>query len=108
MAKYLQIRPSDLIEIPHQLTNTRFDFDAAVVDFMIWLEGKQEEQKIGKVGKQPGKGETWVPKYATTADIFKEYGDGAHGASQPDKLQVDSDALAAISQAIADRAETQF
>lgn len=48
--------------------------DEAVVDLMLWVEGKAAERKIGKASeKQPGKGQAWVPKYASIADILAEY-----------------------------------
>lgn len=61
-------------------SSLRFSVDEAVTDFMLWLDAKQDERKIGKVGKQPGKNETWVPKYDTMDAILAEYGDGRDAA----------------------------
>lgn len=79
--------------------------DEAVVDFMQWVEAKANEKTIGKLPeRQPRKGETWVPKYATVADILAEYGRD----DTPDALPVDMTEVAALVAAMTDEAEPEF
>lgn len=88
---------------------TRFSLDEAVTDFMTWLESRQEERKIGKVeGKQPGKNETWVPKYDTITDIFAEYGHDAADGAISDKLDVDEAEIADVLARLRSDSEPEF
>ena len=70
--------------------------DEAVIDLMLWVEERGNARKIGKVeGKQPGKGEAWVPMYGSLADILAEYGETA---DEPEALIPDADLEALIAE----------
>lgn len=79
--------------------------DEAVVDLWQWVEGKAGERVIGKVPeRQPGKGETWVPKYASIGDILDEY----DGPIAPDAPAVDTADLDALIAELEAQASTDF
>lgn len=83
---------------------SRFSFDESVVDFDLWLEAKGNERTIGDIGKQPGKGKTWVPKYASVGDILAEYG----AAAPEDEAGIDRAEVAALIASIDATHEPEF
>ena len=107
VAKWCGMRPSDLLEMPRTPSSSslRFSVDEAVVDFMLWFEGKSNERTIGKAPeRQPKRGETWVPRYPTVQAILAEYGRDA-AADQP---PVDMTEVAALVATLTEQAEPQF
>jgi hypothetical protein len=81
----------------------RFQVDEAVIDFMEWVRAKADEKEIGPAGKQPGKGKTWVPRYANIGDILKEY-----GPSESDAPAIDDEELTRIIAATEAATPTEF
>lgn len=89
---------------------TRFSVDEAVADLMLWVEGKEAERKPGKVeGPQPKKGQTWVPKYASVAEILETYG-ADPDTNEPDygKLGIDEAEFAEVIESLESDAEAEF
>ena len=81
----------------------------AVTDFMLWFDAKADEQKPGRQARSLKKGQVWVPKYDTVADILSEYGaEGTQIDPVAARIVVDREAMARIEQAIADETETLF
>lgn len=82
------MRPSDLLEMREQGIPDfiRFDLDAAVVDFMEDVRARMNEEVIGPDPrkKKPGKGETWVPKYATVDALLDLYEEAYAAGDDPD------------------------
>lgn len=73
---------------------------------MTWVEAKANEKKVGKIkGKQPGKGETWVPVYDSIADILAEYG---AGPTEPGAPIVPPEDVAAVIAALEAEQGAQF
>lgn len=69
--------------------------DESVIDLMLWVEERGNARKIGKAeGRQPGKGETWVPAYGSLRDILAEYG-GRPDAPEAQIPDAEIDALIA-------------
>jgi hypothetical protein len=79
--------------------------DEAVVDLMTWVEAKANERTIGRAPeRQPRKGEQWVSKYQSVADILAEYGRD----DTPETLPVDMTEVAALVAAMTDATEPEF
>jgi hypothetical protein len=101
------MRPSDLLDIPPHpsLSSLRFSVDETIVDFMLWVEGKANEKVIGKAPeRQPKKGEQWVSRYQSVADILAEYGRD----DTPETLPVDMTEVAALVAAMTDATDPEF
>lgn len=88
-------------------STTRFDFDAAVVDFMQWVEARENERKPGHdTGPKLGKNQVFVQKYGSLNEIFDLYGEDDQ--RDPALSRINPDEVSQVTTQLETEMDTEF